>query len=103
MEQGPAQEKREMSEAREKTLATVIDTIFSSLNLKHIDRATVTEETQLGRGGLDLDSIDTLELIVHFEQTFGIKVNESESYAQHFKTVGSIVDFVQSQAKCQKA
>ncbi|RYZ81190.1 MAG: acyl carrier protein [Proteobacteria bacterium] len=76
--------------------AKVIDIIFSALNLKHIDRTTVNSSTTLAKGGLNLDSIDILELIVNFEHTFGIKLNESESYAEHFKDIGSIVSFIQS-------
>jgi acyl carrier protein len=74
----------------------VIDIIFTSLNLKHLDRNAVTSSTTLTKDGLNLDSIDILELIVNFEQTFGIKLNESESYVQHFKNIGSIVEFIQS-------
>ena len=51
---------------------------------------------QANLSGLELDSIDILELIVNFENSFGIKLNESEEYALHFKNVGTIVDFVVS-------
>lgn len=74
----------------------VIDIIFSALNLKHIDKKSVNQATTLTKDGLNLDSIDILELIVNFEQSFGMKLNESESYAEHFKNIGSIVDFIQS-------
>jgi acyl carrier protein len=79
--------------------ARVIDVIFNALNLKHIDRSTVTLATPLTAGGLNLDSVDILELIVNFESTFGIKVDESESYAQHFKNIGSIVEFIHTRMK----
>ena len=86
----------EKEQARNAITTKVIDIIFNALNLKHIDRQTVNETTTLTQGGLNLDSIDILELIVNFEHTFGIKLNESESYAQYFKNVGSIVDFIES-------
>ena len=89
----------EKEQARKTITIKVIDIIFESLNLKHIDRNTVNESTPLGAGGLSLDSIDILELIVNFEHSFGIKLNESESYAQYFKNIGSIVEFVESQTK----
>jgi acyl carrier protein len=75
----------------------VIDIIFNALNLKHIKRESVNLETPLTKGGLDLDSVDILELIVNFEQVFGIKLNESEAYAQYFKNIGTVVDFVMTQ------
>lgn len=77
----------------------VIDIIFSALNLRHIDRKTVNEGTPLTQGGLNLDSVDILELIVNFETSFGIKLNESENYAQHFRNIGGIVDFIESKIK----
>lgn len=72
----------------------VIDIIFGALNLRHIQKDQVTASTPLTKGGLELDSVDILELIVNFESAFGIKLSESESYAQHFKTVGTITDFI---------
>lgn len=76
----------------------VIDIIFQSLNLKHIDRATVIESTPITQNGLNLDSVDILEIIVQLEHHFGIKMNESESYADHFRNIGTVVNFVDSKA-----
>jgi acyl carrier protein len=86
----------EKEQARNDITTKVIDIIFTALNLRHVDRSSVSEQTVLTKGGLNLDSIDILELIVNFEQSFGIKLDESESYAQHFRNIGSIVDFIQS-------
>jgi acyl carrier protein len=84
-------------QARRALTTKVIDIIFSSVNLKHFDKHTVQEDTSLTKGGLNLDSIDILELVVSFEHHFGFKLNEAESYAKYFKTVGSIVDFIDQQ------
>ena len=86
----------EKEQVRNALTAKVIDIIFNALNLRHIDRQTVNESTALVKGGLNLDSIDILELIVNFEQNFGIKLNDSEAYAQHFRNIGSVVDFIQA-------
>lgn len=86
----------EKEQVRNELTSKVIDIIFTTLNLKHIDRAGVNETTAITQGGLNLDSIDILELIVNFETSFGIKLNESESYAQHFRNIGSIVEFIES-------
>jgi acyl carrier protein len=85
----------EKEQARNVLTAKVIDIIFTALNLRHVDRLTVNESTALVKGGLNLDSIDILELIVNFEQNFGIKLHEAEAYAQHFRNIGSVVDFIQ--------
>lgn len=89
----------EKEQARNILSSKIIDIIFSSLNLKHIDRTQVNESTALVREGLNLDSIDILELIVNFEQKFNIKLEESEAYAQHFRNIGTIVDFIESKQK----
>ncbi len=81
--------------SRENLTTYIVNMIFDTLNLKHLDRSTVNEDTPLVQGGLNLDSIDLLELVVHLEKTFGIQLNESESYAQYFRNIGSVVDFVQ--------
>lgn len=78
---------------------SVIEVIFSSLNLKHIDRNTITHETPLMQGGLSLDSVDILELIVNFEKKYGIKLNELDaSYSNHFRTIGSVVEFIKQES-----
>ncbi len=74
----------------------VIETIFQSLNLKHIDKTSVNENTSITTGGLNLDSVDILEIIVQLEHKFGIKMSDSEAYAQHFQNIGTVVDFVKS-------
>lgn len=88
------QAENKEGQTRSELTSKVIDIIFSALNLKHIDKSSVNESTVLTKGGLNLDSIDILELIINFENSFGIKLNESESYAQHFQNIGSIVDFI---------
>jgi acyl carrier protein len=86
----------EKEQVRNDLTSKVIDIIFTTLNLKHIDKTSVNAGTAITQGGLNLDSIDILELIVNFETSFGIKLNESESYAQHFRNIGSIVEFIES-------
>lgn len=85
----------EKAQGRNELTAKVIDIIFTALNLKHVDRQSITEKTPITQGGLNLDSIDILELIVNFENIFNIKLNESEPYAEYFKDIGSIVDFIE--------
>ena len=41
---------------------------------------------------LDIDSLQTLQLIVLLERTFGVQIDESD--LQHFSTVSNIAEFV---------
>jgi acyl carrier protein len=47
-----------------------------------------------GAGGLGLDSIDALELVVSMEKTFGVAVPNSEVAGRALQTVNSIHDYI---------
>ncbi len=47
-----------------------------------------------GPGGLGLDSIDALELVVSMEKTFGVGVPNSEVAGKALQTVNSIHDYI---------
>jgi acyl carrier protein len=47
-----------------------------------------------GPGGLGLDSIDALELVVSLEKTFGVGVPNSEVAGKALQTVNTIRDYI---------
>jgi acyl carrier protein len=47
-----------------------------------------------GPGGLGLDSIDALELVVSMEKAFGVGVPNSEVAAKALRTVNTIHDYI---------
>jgi acyl carrier protein len=47
-----------------------------------------------GPGGLGLDSIDALELVVSLEKSFGVGVPNSEVASKALQTVNSIHDYI---------
>ena len=47
-----------------------------------------------GPGGLGLDSIDALELVVSMEKTFGVGVPNSEVASTALRTVNTIHDYI---------
>jgi acyl carrier protein len=47
-----------------------------------------------GPGGLGLDSIDALELVVSLEKRFGVSVANSETAKQALQSVNTIHDYV---------
>ncbi len=87
-----------MEQTQDLSLLTteVIDIIFQSLNLHHIEKTSVTESTAITANGLNLDSVDILEIIVQIEHKYGIKMSDNEQYAQHFRNIGTVVNFVNS-------
>ena len=57
--------------------------------------AQIGDDTPLfGAGGLGLDSIDALELVVSMEKTFGVGVPNSEVAGKALRTVNTIHDYI---------
>ena len=55
----------------------------------------IGDDTPLfGPGGLGLDSIDALELVVSMEKTFGVGVPNSEVAGKALRTVNTIHDYI---------
>ena len=55
-----------------------------------------------GPGGLGLDSIDALELVVSMEKTFGVGVPNSEVAAKALRTVDTIHDYILEKREATK-
>jgi len=60
-----------------------------------IDEAKVTEESSF-IDELDADSLDTLELVMAFEEEFVSEISDSE--AEKILTVGDAIKFIESKA-----
>ena len=72
----------------------VADLIIKSVNLQHMAGPQLSAETPLTQGGLGLDSVDILEVVVAVEHKYGVKVESAQTGAKHFKTIGTICDFI---------
>ena len=56
------------------------------------------DDEPLFAGGLGLDSIDALEIVVMLESEFGIKVRNESASREHFRSVATLAQLVESQA-----
>jgi acyl carrier protein len=72
---------------RADTKTKVVDVIASEL---HIDKATVTDQATLN--DLGADSLDMVELLMKFEEQFGVEIKDEE--AETFTNVGSVIDYL---------
>lgn len=79
-------------------LDEVISVIRNSVNLHHMEQSRFTPDTSLREGGLELDSVDILEVIVAVEHKFGVKVDDAEMGKRYFRTIGTIADLVSQKA-----
>jgi acyl carrier protein len=65
--------------------------------LKFEDMTTddIGDDDPLFEGGLGLDSIDALEIVVMLESEFGLKIKNETSAREHFRSIASLAKFVQ--------
>jgi len=57
-----------------------------------VDESAITEEAHFVND-LGADSLDTVELIMEFEEEFGIEIPDED--AENITTVGSAVDYIE--------
>ncbi len=77
------------------TLQKLKELLIKRLKLK-VTAEQISEETQLfGPGGLGLDSIDVLELVVGIKKEFGVEIADRQTAEKVFTSVGSIVRFIE--------
>lgn len=67
----------------------VMDIVVEQLG---VDKEEVTLDKSFVED-LNADSLDLTELIMTFEERFGIEISEEE--AEKLKTVGSVVDYIE--------
>ncbi len=78
------------------TLDILRNLFITKLKLK-ISPEEIKEDTPIfGAEGLDLDSIDILELIVGIKKEFGVEIADRKVAEKVFITIGSIVQYIES-------
>lgn len=73
-------------------------TIVQSLNLSILP-SEIGDDVPLFEGGIGLDSIDGLELLVAIERIFDIEIDDSDLGGDMLKNVNSLVSFIESKRK----
>jgi acyl carrier protein len=72
--------------------------IVETLRLEDIVPADIPDDEPLIGGGLSLDSIDALELVVKLEKEFGIKIASSEESRAALASVTALADYIRTHA-----
>lgn len=83
---------------RNALISEIKDLIINAVGLHHVKPEQLSAETSLMTGGLELDSVDILEIVVVIEQQYGIKVSSAEMGAKYFRNIGTIADLIQTQS-----
>lgn len=73
--------------------------IIEHLNLEDVDPEEVNPDAPLFGGGLGLDSVDALELVMLMETTYGARIESSEVGKTAFATLNTLARFVQENRK----
>jgi acyl carrier protein len=68
--------------------------LIERLKFEGMTPADIPDDDPLFAGGLGLDSIDALEIVVMLESEFGIKVKNESSARESFRSIATLADFV---------
>lgn len=71
----------------------VIDIVAQQLG---IDKSEITRDSSF-TNDLNADSLDTIELVMEFEDEFGTQIPDEE--AEKIQTVGQAIDFIRNHRK----
>jgi len=72
--------------------------IVETLRLEDVTAADIPDDEPLIGGGLSLDSIDALELVVRLEKEFGIKITSSEASKAALASVSGLAAYLRAHA-----
>ncbi len=76
--------------------------IVETLMLEDVEPGDIEDETPLFNDGLDLDSIDALELGMAISKKYKIKINQDqEKNREYFANVTNLAEYVFEQVKVQ--
>lgn len=72
--------------------------IVETLKLHDLQPDDIRDDEPLIGSGLNLDSIDALELVVSLEKEFGIKITSSEESRAALASVAHLAEFIRARA-----
>lgn len=72
--------------------------IVSTLKLEDVKAEDLADDEPLIGSGLNLDSIDALELVVTLEKEFGIKIKSSEESREALASIAHLAEFIRARA-----
>jgi acyl carrier protein len=63
----------------------------------------IGDATPLFEGGLGLDSIDVLELVLEIERSFGVAIRDEETGMKVLRSVDAIAEYIRAQGSTEPA
>jgi acyl carrier protein len=71
--------------------------IVDALQLEGVDPATISDTDALFGSGLNLDSIDALELATAISRKYDVKVSQDQDTRNAFRSVQHLAEFITTQ------
>ncbi len=75
--------------------------LIERLKFEDMTPDDIGDDEPLFAGGLGLDSIDALEIVVMLESEFGIKVRNESVAREHFRSIASLANLVEEKTAQQ--
>lgn len=75
--------------------------LIERLKFEDMTPDDIGDEDPLFEGGLGLDSIDALEIVVMLESEFGLKIKNESSAREHFRSIASLASFVKERTEAK--
>ncbi len=85
---------KERIERRKQILDGIKEELIERLELE-FDLADIDDDTFLFGGGLQLDSIDSMEIIIGMQSRFDVMIREGDVSA--LRTINTLADFVEAE------
>ncbi len=70
--------------------------IIKTLQLEGVQPEQIDDDAPLFGAGLDLDSIDALELVAMLENSYGIVIKDLEAGRPAFQSIRALASFIQA-------
>jgi acyl carrier protein len=83
---------------RDEILARIRALLINQLHIRK-DPDEIDPDTPLFGGGLALDSIDSVDLLIHMKSEFGVELPDDRAGRASLRTVNSLVDLVLQQSE----
>ena len=77
--------------------------LIERLKFDEMTSEDIGDDEPLFDGGLGLDSIDALEIVVMLETEFGIKVKNETSARDYFRSVSTLAELVEEKLAAAKS
>ena len=77
--------------------------LIERLKFEEMTPEDIGDDEPLFDGGLGLDSIDALEIVVMLETEFGIKVKNENSARDYFRSVSTLAELVEEKLAAAKS